>query len=86
MGASIRVLSWIQQGVKMTGADGVDFSSRPPPAFNQGISLASASSEELKWVEKELSRLMETGAISMIDRSDWISKIFLVPKPDKAVV
>ena len=48
----------------MTGVDGVDFSDRPPPAFNQGISLADASLDELKWVRKDLDRLLDTGAIS----------------------
>ena len=39
----------------------------------------------MKWVVKELDRLSVTGAIAEVPHSDWISKVFLVPKPDKVV-
>mgnify|MGYP005644362649 FL=1 len=34
-------------------------------------------------MEKELTRLLGGGAIAEVERSDFISKVFLVPKPDK---
>jgi len=54
-----------------------------PPPFNQGVSLKDASPEERAWVDRELLRLQNMDAIREVVHSDYISKMFIVPKPDK---
>ena len=56
---------------------------KPPAPFHQEVSLADATPDELRWVETELSRLQASGAISEVASSKYISRMFLVPKPDK---
>ena len=67
----------------LTRENGADFSVSPPRPFHQGASFKDATPEERAWVEKELERLQASGAIQEVATSNWISKLFIVPKPDK---
>ena len=75
IGASGQVLSWIKKGVR------VQWRQRPPPPFNQGVSLADATPDQLAFLEPELERLTSIGAFEESCRPTWVSKLFLVPKP-----
>jgi hypothetical protein len=50
-------LKWIRDGVRISFLN-----NRPPPPFNQGVSLLDATPEQLTFVEAELARFVETGA------------------------
>ena len=45
--------------------------------------MKDASPEELRWVMKEMERLETSGAIAEVPDSQWVSKLFMVPKPPK---
>jgi len=45
--------------------------------------MSDATPEQMAWVEKELLRLQGSSAISQVASSSHISRMFLVPKPDK---
>ena len=56
-GASLEVLRWIREGVRM------DWAAEPPANFHQGRSFANCSPAERKFVQEEVQRLLESGAI-----------------------
>jgi hypothetical protein len=57
IGASGQFLRWIREGVAIPFLN-----NRPPPPFNQGVSLLDATLEQLTFVEAELACFVETGA------------------------
>ena len=59
---------------------------KPLGPFNQGVSLMDATPSQIRWVEKELGRLEEMDAVREVDKSSFVSRLFLVPKPPKKVV
>ena len=77
LGAPPRVLRMIRDGVRIRWLGG-----RPPPPFDRGLSLASASADEREWFAAELARNLEMGIWERAPRGErrHISRIFLVPK------
>jgi hypothetical protein len=69
-------LRWIREGVTIPF-----LYDRPPPPFNQGVSLLNATPEQLTFVEAELARLAETGAWERTTCNEYVSTLFLVAKP-----
>ena len=78
-GASLEVLRWIREGVRM------DWAAEPPANFHQGRSFANCSPAERKFVQEEVQRLLESGAIREAQPGEkvCVSKAFLVPKGTK---
>ena len=74
IGASGHHLDWIRHGVR------IPWRLRPPPAFNRGISLLDATPEQVAFVERELERFIVNGAFEKTLGSNWVSRMFLVPK------
>jgi hypothetical protein len=68
-------LKWIREGVTIPF-----LSNRPPPPFNQGVSLLDATPEQLTFVHAELARLVATGAWEPTTCSHYVSRVFLVAK------
>ena len=75
MGASSRVLTWVQRGVR------IQFTRRPPSAFHKGGSLTDLTPSQKLWWAEERARLMAAGAWEPATCSKYVSKAFLVPKP-----
>lgn len=75
MGASPRVLTWVQRGVRLR------FTRRPPQEFHKGGSLKNLTPPQKLWWEKERARLMAAGAWEPATSARFVSKAFLVPKP-----
>jgi hypothetical protein len=69
-------LRWIREGVTIPFLN-----NRPPPTFNQSISLLDATPEQLTFVEAELARFVETGAWERTTCNKYVSRLFLVAKP-----
>jgi hypothetical protein len=76
IGASVQTLQWIREGVSIPFKN-----SRPPPRFNQGVSLHYATLAQLKFVNRELARFVQAGASEPSTCDDYVSILFLVPKP-----
>eukprot|EP00873_Tetraselmis_striata_P024520 jgi/Tetstr1/444784/TSEL_032632.t1 len=76
IGASDQVLRWIQEGVRIPFRH-----SRPPPNFHNGISMQDATPAQLAFLEGELARFVESGAWEFGTCRNWVSRLFLVPKP-----
>ena len=76
IGASVQTLQWIREGVSIPFKN-----NRPPPRFNQGVSLLDATPAQLEFVERELARFVQAGAWEPSTCSDYVSRLFLVPKP-----
>jgi hypothetical protein len=55
--------------------------NRPPPTFNQGVSLLDANHAQLDFVNRELARFVQAGAWKPSTCSDYVFRLFLVPKP-----
>lgn len=79
IGASAKVLAWISQGVRAQWLRGP---GREPPRRHLGVSGTGLSSEERKWLDKELARLLSIGAIEKVTAAQCshVSRIFLLPK------
>ena len=75
IGAEPRVLSWIEQGVR------IPFRSGPPPPFHHGVSMTDATPAQLEFLSTELPRFYESGAFEDGSCARWVSRMFLVPKP-----
>jgi hypothetical protein len=75
IGASGQVLQWIREGVSIPFRH-----NRPPPPFNQGVSLLSVTSEQLAFVDEELEGFVVTIAWEDSTNSRIVSRRFLVPK------
>jgi hypothetical protein len=69
-------LRWIREGVTIPFLN-----NRPPPPFNQGVSLLDATPEQLTFVEAELACFVETGACGPTTCSKYVSILFLVARP-----
>ena len=80
IGAGSTVLSWIRDGVRIPFGP-----SGPPPPFNHGISTVPAAYQT--WLDTELHRMLTAGiwerAPDYGPTQCFISRIFLVVKPDK---
>eukprot|EP00873_Tetraselmis_striata_P018203 jgi/Tetstr1/438467/TSEL_027022.t1 len=74
--ASDQVLRWIQEGVRIPFKH-----NRPPPNFHNGISMQDATPAQLAFLEGELARFVESGAWEFGTCRNWVSRLFLVPKP-----
>jgi hypothetical protein len=74
VGSSGQVLNWIREGVSISFLN-----NRPPPPFDQGISLMDASPEQLTVVYAELARFVKTLEPTVCRR--YMSILFLVAKP-----
>jgi hypothetical protein len=55
--------------------------NRPPPSFNQGVSLLDATPEQLTFVEAEFARFVETKAWERTTYNKYAYRLFLVAKP-----
>ena len=76
LGASEQVLGWIRHGVRIPFIGG-----RRPPPFNSGTSMLNATKQQLDFMDSELPRFLQSGAWEPGQRSRWVSRMFLVPKP-----
>jgi hypothetical protein len=82
IGASGQVLQWTREGVSIPFRH-----NRPPPPFNQGVSLVDATPRRI--TSGRHTRVCRRGASSI--RSDWstlqtyifVSRLRFVPKPCK---
>ena len=87
LGASSRVLDWIQRGVPLELV-------RPMAAFDRGESLVGLPAEEAAFVQAELSRLLDSGVVEEVTAAEeaeragagalYVSSVFLVPKKGAA--
>jgi hypothetical protein len=57
VGESGKVLNWIREGETIPFLN-----NRPPPPFNQGVSLSDETPTQLTFVEAELARFVANGA------------------------
>jgi hypothetical protein len=55
-------------------------SNRPPPPFNQGVSVLDATPAQLELVNRELAHLVQAGACEPSTCTDYVFRLFLVPK------
>jgi hypothetical protein len=55
--------------------------NRPPPRFNQGVSLLDVIHAQLEFVIRELAPFVQAGAWESSTCNDYVSILFLVPKP-----
>lgn len=76
IGASGKVLDMIRHGVKIPFRGG-----RRPRPFNHGVSLRNATPAQLSFMDSELERFMACGAWEEGHSDEWVSRLFLVPKP-----
>ena len=76
-GASGQVLEWIRHGVSIPWLYGA-----PPPPFNHGVSCRNLPPQQAAFLEDEIKRLKEKGVFRPVASSRWVSRAFLVPKPD----
>jgi hypothetical protein len=74
-GAVPRVLNWLQNGFRLPWVRG------PPPPFHQGNSCTALDAEEQRFLDRETTRLLASGAWEPATDARWVSKAFLVPKP-----
>ena len=72
------VLQWLRKGVPFFWHN----PSALPRPWHKGVSCANLSAEERAFVEKEKERSFATGAWETGSRRRYVSKMFLVPKPD----
>jgi hypothetical protein len=79
IGASGKVFKWIREGVTTPLVN-----NRPPPPFNQSVSLLDATPERLTFAEAILARFVETGALVSTTFSKYMSILLLVAKPGKS--
>ena len=77
MGSPVRVLQWIQHGFKLPWIRG------PPPPFHEGNSCTGLGTEEQSFLDKEVARLLASGAWEPAVDNRFVSKAFLVPKPGR---
>jgi hypothetical protein len=75
-GRKLWTLHWIREGVSMPFKN-----NRPPSRFNQGVSLQDATLVQLEFVDRELARFVQAGAWEPSTCNDYVSRLFLVPKP-----
>ena len=78
LGANGQVLGWIRQGVAVPWTN-----SGPPPPFNQGVSCRGLPLDQTSFLKKEVERLTLSGILRPVEYSRWVSRAFLVPKPNK---
>jgi hypothetical protein len=85
IGASVQSYKWIRERVFIPFRH-----NRPPPPFNQGLSLVDATPEQLVFVDAELTRFdaeltrfVAAGAWGHSSINMFVSRLFLVPKPGK---
>jgi hypothetical protein len=76
IGANVQTLPWIREGVSIQFKN-----NRPPPRFNQGVSLLGASHAQLEFVNRDLARFVQAGSREPSTCSDYVSRLFLVQKP-----
>jgi hypothetical protein len=76
IGASAQTLQWIREGVSIPFKN-----NRPPSLLNQGVSLHEATHAQLEFVNRELARFVQVGAWEPSTCGDYVSILFLVPKP-----
>ena len=71
------IQNWLGHGVKPTWKKG------PPKPFNQGISLREKDlvSNQSEFLQKETTRALAVGAWEPATCDQFVSKVFLVPKP-----
>jgi hypothetical protein len=75
MGASSRILQWVQRGVR------IQFTRRPPQSYHMGNSLNNLTPPQQEWWVQERLRLLKAGAWEPATCDKYVSKAFLVPKP-----
>jgi hypothetical protein len=76
IGVSVQTLQWIREGVSIPFQN-----NRPPPRFNQGVSLLDATPAQLELVNRELARFVQAGAWEPSTCNEYVSRLFLVPQP-----
>ena len=75
MGATSRILHWIQHGFSLPWIRG------PPAPFHEGNSCTGLDAQEQRFLHKETARMLESGAWETATDGRYVSKAFLVPKP-----
>jgi hypothetical protein len=71
-------LKWVRESVTIPFLN-----NRPPPPFNQGVSVLDAAPEQITFVEADLARFVETRAWEPTTCSKYVFRLFLVAKPGK---
>ena len=74
IGASAKVLDWIAKGVRLRWKRG------PPRPFHRGISMVDLTPAQQAFMNTELGRLVQVGALEPGHSARFVSKAFLVPK------
>ncbi len=77
LGANGQVLEWIRHGVVVPWVP-----SGPPPPFNQGVSCRGLPRNQATFLHEEIERLKLSGVLRPVEYSRWVSRAFLVPKPN----
>ena len=54
----------------------------PPPPFNQGVSCRGLPLDQAAFLKEEVKRLILSGILRPVEYSRWVSRAFLVPKPN----
>eukprot|EP00873_Tetraselmis_striata_P046628 jgi/Tetstr1/466892/TSEL_011347.t1 len=75
LGVGRQVVDMIRNGVC------IPFKNGPPAPFNQGVSMEDATPDQLRFMDDELARFLASGAWEEGHCSQWVSRLFLVPKP-----
>ena len=75
VGAEPRVLSWIENDVH------IPFRHGPPLPFHHGVSMLDATPAQMEFLSEELPRFYASGAFEDGYCNQWVSRMFLVPKP-----
>ena len=75
-GAPPSVLRWIEEGAACTWKHG------PPQPYNFGVSLRDTTPGQQEWVDKEMDRLLSTGAVepAPLEECTHVCRVHLVPK------
>jgi hypothetical protein len=76
IGVSVQTLQWVREVVSIPFNN-----NRPPALFNHGVSILDAIHVQLEFVNRELARFVQAGAWEPSICSNYVSKLFLVPKP-----
>jgi len=77
LGASGQVLEWIRHGVAVPWLRG-----GPPPPFNHGVSCRGLPRDQATFLQEEIERLKLSRVLRPVEYLRWVSRAFLVPKPN----
>jgi hypothetical protein len=76
IGVSVQTLQRIRKGVSIPLNNNCQV-----PRFSLGVSLPDATLAQEEFFDRELARFVQAGARELSTYNDYVSRLFLVPKP-----